>query len=409
VSAVVPGTVASPARSLPEHSLFQRIFGLDLLDNRFPQLHGMRVIAILSVIQYHVTTIFTYETKLTMDRSWAMTSMTIFFGMDLFFILSGFLIGTILLRSVEKAGFVNVRRFWLRRAFRTFPAYYVVLTLLVFVEGMNASQRHHLWMEYAYLSNYAPVHRDDLVMLWGWSLSLEEQFYLSVPFLFFGLSKLRSDRGRLLLLGTFWVSALVVRLVLYHRHPGWSAQELYDNLYFRTHSRFDTLVCGIMLAYVQQRWGPALVRWLEAPWARATLALPSLGCLWLLLYPWMFGEKELLWIRVFSWGTLTSIMYFGWVLLLLNGGNGWIQRLLSAGFWRRVATLGYGVYLVHIPMCDHVVAPVARALIKRSHWPMGVVWPLSVLALFVVSLGAAYVLHVVVEKPSLRVRDAVAR
>jgi peptidoglycan/LPS O-acetylase OafA/YrhL len=407
-SASVPLSQSRP-RSRPEPSLLHRLFGLELLDNRFPQLHGMRVIAILSVIQYHVTTILTYETKLTMDRSWAMTSMTIFFGMDLFFILSGFLIGTILLRSVETAGFVNVRRFWLRRAFRTFPAYYVVLTLLVLVEGMNDSQRHHLWLEYAYLSNYAPVHRDDLVMLWGWSLSLEEQFYLSVPFLFLGLSKLRSDRGRLALLGTFWASALVVRLVLFHRHPGWSAQELYDNLYFRTHSRFDTLVCGIMLAYVQQRWGPALTRWLEAPWARATLALPSFGFLWLLLYPWMFGEKELLLMRVFSWGTFTSLMYFGWVLLLLNGGDGWVQRVLGAPFWRRVATLGYGVYLVHIPMCDHVVAPAARSLVKAWHWPMAVVWPLSVLALFVVSLGAAYVLHVVVEKPSLRVRDLVAR
>ncbi len=397
------------SRTRPEPSLLQRIFGLDLLDNRYPQLHGMRVIAILSVVQYHVTTIFTYETKLTMDRSWATTSMTIFFGMDLFFILSGFLIGSILLRSVETAGFVNVRRFWLRRAFRTFPAYYVVLTLLVLVEGMNASQRHHLWMEYAYLSNYAPVHRDDLVMLWGWSLSLEEQFYLSVPLLFFGLSKLRSDRARLLLLGVFWASALVVRLWEFHRHPDWSPGELYDNLYFRTHTRFDTLVCGIMLAYVQQRWGPAIARWLEAPAARATLALPSLGFLWLLMFPWMFGDKELLVMRVFSWGTFTSLMYFGLVLLLLNGGEWWIQRALSAPFWRRLATLGYGVYLLHIPMCDHVVAPLARALVKKAHWPMGAVWPLSVLSLFVVSLGGAYVLHVLVEKPSLRLRDRVAR
>jgi peptidoglycan/LPS O-acetylase OafA/YrhL len=260
-------------------SLWQRIFGLELLDDRFPALHGLRVIAILSVVQYHVTTIFTYETKLTMDPMWATTSMTIFFGMDLFFILSGFLIGTILLRSVHTSGFVQVRRFWLRRAFRTFPAYYVVLTLLVLVSPLSDLQRRHLWLEYAYLSNYVPVHRDQLVVLWGWSLSLEEQFYLCVPLLFFGLTKLRSDAWRLGLLGLFWVSALVVRLVLFRLHPGWSPQELYDSLYFRTHTRFDTLVCGIVLAYVQQRWAGALARRLDAPSARAALALPALGCL----------------------------------------------------------------------------------------------------------------------------------
>ncbi|MGH7296155.1 MAG: acyltransferase family protein [Polyangiaceae bacterium] len=395
----MPSSVARRLRDL---------LSLELLDNRFPQLHGMRVIAILSVVQYHVTTIFTYETRLTMDRSWATTSVTIFFGMDLFFILSGFLIGTILLRSIETSGFVNVRRFWLRRAFRTFPAYYVVLTLLALVFGVTALQKSHLWMEYTYLSNYAPVDREDLVMLWGWSLSLEEQFYLSVPFLFLGLSKLRSDRARLTLLGTLWISALVVRLVLYAKHTEWSAGELYDNLYFRTHTRFDTLVCGIMLAYVQQRWGTQIRTWLQAPSARATLALPALGCLWLLMNPWMFGYRILLVIRVLSWGTLTSIMYFLWLLLLLNGGDGWIRRTLSAPFFRSAATLGYGVYLLHIPLCDRAIAPVAHALVKDHGWPMVAVWPLSVAALFTLSHLASYFLHVLVEKPWLRIRDRVA-
>jgi peptidoglycan/LPS O-acetylase OafA/YrhL len=396
----MPSSVARRLRDL---------LSLELLDNRFPQLHGMRVIAILSVVQYHVTTIFTYETRLAMDRSWATTSVTIFFGMDLFFILSGFLIGSILLRSVETSGFVNVRRFWLRRAFRTFPAYYVVLTGLALIFGMNAAQKSNLWMEYAYLSNYAPVDRDHLVMLWGWSLSLEEQFYLSVPFLFFGLSKLRSDRARLALLGTFWISALVIRLALYAKHTEWSPGELYDNLYFRTHTRFDTLVCGIVLAFVQQRWGKRLQVWLEAPWARAALAVPALGCLWLLMNPWMFGNGPLLVMRVLSWGTLTSIMYFAWVVLLLNGGDGWISRALSAPFFRRTATLGYGVYLMHIPLCDRAIAPFAHSLVKDHGWPMVAVWPLSVASLFALSHLASYFLHVLVEKPFLRIRDRVAR
>jgi peptidoglycan/LPS O-acetylase OafA/YrhL len=387
----------------------RKLFALDLLDNRYPVLHGMRVVAILSVVQYHVTTIFTYETHLTMDRSWAMTSMTVFFGMDLFFILSGFLIGSILLRSVETAGFINVRRFWLRRAFRTFPAYYVVLTGLVLLFGLTAMQRKHLPFEYAYLTNYVPLTRDGTVMLWGWSLALEEQFYLSVPLLFFGLSKMRSDRARLTLLGLFWVSALVVRLVLYERHRDWDAGQLYDNLYFKTHTRFDTLVCGIMLAYVQQRWSKPIARWLEDPLHRGLLALPSCACLWLLMQPWMFGDKWLLLVRVFSWGTLTSIMYFGWVLILLNGGQGWVQRFMGAPFWRRLATLGYGVYLVHIPVCDHAIAPLARILSKNRGWPMVIVWPSSVLGLFGLSLVVSYGLHLLVEKPFLRLRDLVAK
>ena len=234
----------------------------------------MRVLAIVSVVQYHVTSIFTYEAKLPFDRSWSTASMSVFFGMDLFFLLSGFLIGSILLRSVETSGFINVRRFWLRRAFRTFPAYYVVLILLAVVFGTTASQRHHLPFELLYLTNYAPLHREDVVMLWGWSLALEEQFYLSVPLLFYGLSKLRTDRARLTLLGLFWISALVVRLTIFRLHPDWSNDRLYDNLYFKTHTRFDTLVAGIMLAFVLLRWLATIARWLRDPFSRA----PSWPC-----------------------------------------------------------------------------------------------------------------------------------
>jgi peptidoglycan/LPS O-acetylase OafA/YrhL len=245
-------------------------------------------------------------------------------------------------------------------------------------------------------------------MLWDWSLSLEEQFYLSVPLLFFGLSKLRSDAARLTLLGAFWASALAIRLVLYFRHPAWSYDQLRDALYFPTHARFDTLVCGVILAFVQRRWGKRLTVWLEDPAARAALALPSLACLWVLMNPGLFGEKAFGLVHVFAWGTLTSLLYAGWVLLVLDGGDGWVQRFLSAPFWRTLATLGYGVYLLHIPLCDHIVAPLARRLVDATHAPMVLVWSLSVAALFALSLAASYVLHVVVEKPFLWIRDRVA-
>jgi peptidoglycan/LPS O-acetylase OafA/YrhL len=383
-------------------------FDLDLLDNRYPVLHGLRVLGIVSVVQYHVTMIFTFGQRLRMDDFWATTSMTVFFGMDLFFVLSGFLIGSILIRSVESSGSQQVRRFYLRRMFRTFPSYYVLLTLLAVTSTLTVAQRQHLWFEYVYLTNYRlPLVPGDLVMPWGWSLALEEQFYLTVPLLFFLLQRLRSNRTRLILLCGLWVSALVIRLALYASHH-WSESDLYNFLYYRTHTRFDTLVAGILLAFVQNRWQAPIARWLESPFARAMLALPSLACLWLLMRPWMFGPRAIPIMHVFSWGTLTSLMYFGWVLLLLNGGSGWLQRAFSAPVFRRIATLGYGVYLVHMPLCVTVVSPVARALLTRRGWPMLAVWPLAVASLLLVSLAASYGLHLAVEKPSLRLRDRFA-
>jgi peptidoglycan/LPS O-acetylase OafA/YrhL len=99
-------------------------------------------------------------------------------------------------------------------------------------------------------------------------------------------------------------------------------------------------------------------------------------------------------------------MYFGFLLLLLHG-HGWLQRALSLHVFRQLATLGYGVYLVHIPLLHGIIVPAAHALDER-HVSLIIVWPLSLVALMVLSLGLGYVMHVVIEKPSLRLRERLA-
>jgi peptidoglycan/LPS O-acetylase OafA/YrhL len=381
-------------------------FALDLLDNRFPALHGMRVIAILSVIAYHVTWIFMAEQKIELDPEFFGQSLTVFFGMDLFFVLSGFLIGSILLRSLVTSGSQHIRRFYLRRVFRTFPSYYLVLTVLALAFPLTADQHKHLVWEYVYGTNFLSLARGQTIMFWGWSLALEEQFYLTVPLLFFLLQRLQDVRIRLAFLGALWIAPLIVRLCIFYGRAPWNDLDLYGAVYFRTHTRFDPLVAGIVLALVHQRWGKDLVVWLKEPFHRALLALPALGCLWLLLRPNMFGAENVQLVHIFAWGTVTSVMYLGLVPLALYG-EGWIVRWLSVPLFRRMATLGYGVYLVHIPIIDHIMVPAARAAQAR-HWSMLLVWPACLVSTFLLSLAIAYGLHVLVEKPSLRVRERLA-
>jgi peptidoglycan/LPS O-acetylase OafA/YrhL len=385
-----------------------KALSLELLDNRYPSLHGLRVLAIVSVVQFHITWIFAGEQGIRIDHDFTVSSLTVFFGMDLFFMLSGFLIGSILLRSLQKTGSQNLKRFYIRRVSRTFPSYYVVLTYLALTTGLTATQIHNLPLEFLYVTNFLSLMRSDVVMFWGWSLALEEQFYLTVPILFFLMHRLRSDRAQLGLLCAVWFLALFIRMYIFlHRAP-WHDLQLYEALYFRPHTRFDTLVAGIILAFVHNRWGDRVTAWLKAPFHRALLGLMSLACLWILVQPWMFGEQHVQLVHVFAWGSITSIMYFGWLLLLIHGDTeGWIHRALSLPIFRRIATLGYGVYLVHIPLCDEVIVPAARALQMR-HWPMIVIWPAALTALMVSSLALAYVMHVIIEKPALRLRERLA-
>lgn len=389
-----------------EPSSLRRFFALDLLDNRYPALHGLRVIAILTVVQYHVTWIFWGEQGIPLHRGFVDGSLTIFFGMDLFFILSGFLIGSILLRSLQKSGTQDLRRFYLRRVLRTFPSYYVVLTVLALALTLTPGQRQHLPYEYVYLTNFMPLNRPSVIMFWGWSLALEEQFYLTVPLLFFVLHRMKQERHRIGLLVLLWAAALVVRLVIYFRNVPWDDFILYGAVYFRTYTRFDTLIAGILLAFVHQRHGDAVGRWLSHPRHRAMLALPALACLWLLVRPAMFGHDNVQLVHIFTWGTVTTIMYLCALPLLLHG-DGWIHRALGAPFFRRAATLGYGVYLVHIPIIDHVMVPAAKALAAR-HVSLVLIWPLAFVATMAISLVIAYAMHVLIEKPSLYLRERLA-
>jgi peptidoglycan/LPS O-acetylase OafA/YrhL len=112
-------------------------------------------------------------------------------------------------------------------------------------------------------------------------------------------------------------------------------------------------------------------------------------------------------VRVFAWGTVTSVMYFPLLLLLLHGES-WIHRALAAPFWRQIATLGYGVYLVHIPIIDHVIVPTAQRLAARRV-SMILVWPMSLAVVMILSLAMGYVMHVLIEKPSLRIREWLSR
>lgn len=385
-----------------------KALSLELLDNRYPSLHGLRVLAIVSVVQFHVTWIFAGEQGIRLDRDFTASSLTVFFGMDLFFMLSGFLIGMILLRALAKSGSQNLKRFYIRRVSRTFPSYYVVLTFLALTTSLTASQLRHLPWEYLYGTNFMSLLRSDVIMFWGWSLALEEQFYLTVPILFFVLHRLRSNRARLALLTAVWAAALVIRIAIFLNRAPWSDLALYEALYFRPHTRFDTLVAGIILAFVHHHHGEQVTRWLKKPFHRALLGMASLGCLWLLVQPTMFGKEHVQLVHVFAWGTVTSLMYFGVLLLLIHGDTGgWIHTALSAPIFRRIATLGYGVYLVHIPLCDQVIVPAAHAAQAR-HWPMVLVWPAALLTLMLSSLALAYVMHVVIEKPSLRVRERLA-
>lgn len=387
----------------PRGAGLSRALSLSLLANHHPALHGLRVVAIVSVLQVHVTVVLASH-GLLRDPAFARLSTTIFFGMDCFFAMSGFLIGKILFHSLATPGRARIGRFYLRRAFRTFPLYYACLLGYAALVPLSAAQKQSLFWEASYLTNYTPNPTATLFP-WGWSLCVEEHFYLAIPLLVGALTLVRSHRARVGLLAALWASALCVRLFVYARGAGtWNDGTMMLQLYVRTHTRYDILVAGLFVAYLDHARGDALRAWLATATRRRALLALSAASLLFLLAPSLFGNSHL-W-SLFAWGTATSTLYVP-LLLYLVAADGPAHRALGHPVLLRVATLGYGVYLIHVPILERVVLPIARAT-SLAGGPITAVWPATLAALLALSLGGSYLLHVVVEKPFLWLRDRVA-
>jgi peptidoglycan/LPS O-acetylase OafA/YrhL len=383
---------------------FFSLFRLNLLGNQYPALHGLRVLGILSVIQIHLSFDLGAKGVLARDSAAYVFSQRIWFGMDLFFFLSGFLIGSILLAAPEETRGRSIARFYARRSFRIIPLYYVVLTLLALTTRLDPLQRAQLPREYLYLTNYSDI--GHVVMFWGWSLCVEEHFYLAVPLLMALLRFLPSHRARIVALVLAWLSGALVRgLVVQSLHVSADSVLAFQALYIPTHARFDILLAGVLLAYLMHTEGDRLRALFARPRVRLGSALMSLLLFGALLFPPSFVSPIAWW--VLALGTVTGLAYFNLILFLVTGES-LLARMLGARVFLRFATLGYGVYLVHVPLV--IVSGVGAyvGFTRRLGLGAGVSLTLATLFVFALCLVEAYVLHLLVEKPALRLRDLVA-
>lgn len=181
-------------------------------------------------------------------------------GVDIFFVLSGFLIGTILMKEKIKTGRISLSTFYLRRIFRLMPLYLVAI-FVFYTSPAEVEFRDMYWANILYINNFLSF--DEVFMNWTWSLAVEEQFYLVFPlFLIFIFFKYDFKIRSLIFL---FIGAIMIRLIiilsspellahppashLFPMLPGFDVSyvnSLYDNLY----SRFGPLIVGVLSGYL---------------------------------------------------------------------------------------------------------------------------------------------------------------
>jgi peptidoglycan/LPS O-acetylase OafA/YrhL len=351
-----------------------------------PALNGLRAVAVAGVVAYHL------------QLGWAKGG---YLGVDLFFVLSGFLITTLLLEEWVGTHRVDLLAFWGRRAKRLLPALFLVVGAVALYLIVNAylggpganglvdlsALRGDAISTLLYVNNWHSVftHQSYFAQFstpspfqHTWSLAIEEQFYLVWPLVLlllfhFGRRSWRSS-GRVLTITLGLLSALLMAVMF---HPGADP----TRVYYGTDTRLFDLMAGATLAFVAAARPQPGRSARSALHVAAPLAAVALGAFWVTA-----GTAA---------GLPTNFMFEGGFLVcavlaavmvadarLIDQGR--FSRLLSLRPLEFIGTISYGIYLWHWPVIVYVNA----ARTGLSTWPLDLVRMALTLALSTVSYYA---------------------
>lgn len=334
------------------------------VSSRIPELDGLRGIAIALVVLFHY---FYFNPGPDYNKAGLMHRLYLYFerfvaigwsGVDLFFVLSGFLIGGILLDVRESPRYFKT--FYLRRFYRIIPVYYAWILCYIVVAAVAGifftaqishanidfpGSRYSLLLQFLFLQNFGTLNSlPALAGVWfwpTWSLAVEEQFYLLAPFVIRFISK----RALYVFLITSILVAPVIRLCIYYVMP---TQRLgLGMIYTLMPCRADALGIGILAALI---WRDANLRqWLSThgKLLYGSMALFLAG--FVALGKWSPADDSIQMQSVgYTWIALFYVLVVLVALVRPSGPIAWVGRL--AGF-RELGRVSYCLYLIHYGIC----------------------------------------------------------
>jgi peptidoglycan/LPS O-acetylase OafA/YrhL len=360
-----------------------------------PALDGVRGLAILVVLVHNLSVFTAHETLL--DRLWTVVVESGWVGVQLFFVLSGFLITGILLDDAgDPAARRPIRTFYVRRMLRIAPLYYVLLVAYFLVAprivpSLARPLREVVWY-WLYLSNWSVLVYESLPGLGHvWSLAVEEQFYLAWPW----IAGRASRRAFAWICATIVAAALVARIVLHLR--GFPDMWLYAS----TLTRMDALAVGalVALALRSDTWRPRLERALR-PMAVAGVV----GLLGLMVRTHGMNRNNPL-VQIWGYSLIALVSAALVASAAMPSPPRVLSKILTGSFLRFFGKYSYAIYILHSPL-KHIVFETWERPLEEMLAARPVATDAGfITALTLATIPLALLSWVALEKPMLALKD----
>lgn len=334
--------------------------GTRLVNERIKSLDALRAIAISLVVLAHIVLGYGAPEGLAPLQFGGV-------GVDLFFVLSGWLLGGQLFKE-SRAGTLNVYEFWRKRWYRTLPAYYAVLGFTILQQYLTKSDFSAPLEYFIFLQNYdLPLE----IFYISWSLSVEEQFYLFIAPTIFLITK-ASRHKQLLLLVILLLTPSIFRFL-----------GLYEDT-IQTHVRVDGCIAGVLLAFLKNQY--------ESLWNYLKDISGFLFTISLGMFFYFAIQRWIPAIPVLEFGYLERAFVFSTWVLYANSSASKQSKSFPGAYY--IATRSYSMYLLH---------PDAIAATNRFFSELSFFSYLMLVSL--ITIVTSELLYKFVELPGMNLRD----
>ena len=295
------------------------------MNKRIESLDGLRALSIFFVVFGHLLSNFTTHLLYLGN-----------FGVKVFFVISGFLITSILAAEFEQTGTINLKKFYFRRTLRIFPAFYfyILIIFLTRVLGIYQIPATDFISALTYTSNYFPA--SSLQLGHSWSLAVEEQFYLIYPGLFvlLGSGKIKKTLILVVLL------APLIRLLTMSLFYSGGNFDLW--MVFAFHTNMDALAIGCLLAFYGNRLAE------NSYYQKFLNSSAAFVALSLIICAVFYDPKAYLFLFTLGWTILHLTIALAVHWLIVNHDSR-IGRLFNLAPVRYIGVLSYSIYLWQQP------------------------------------------------------------